>query len=114
MSCDTQVFKAYFKKFIVFRFQCTYIVYVSHLFQQNLTLLEDEDKTVEGYGIEDMQQILLEGNGLVFLSTLNFCKRKYLKNFASTLNYEQVIRKSYFLTIIYLEELGFFFSCMSI
>ncbi|KAK3792374.1 hypothetical protein RRG08_045918 [Elysia crispata] len=27
---------------------------------QNLTLLEDEDKTVEGYGIEDMQQILLE------------------------------------------------------
>ncbi|GFR71298.1 ubiquitin carboxyl-terminal hydrolase [Elysia marginata] len=33
-----------------------------HLFpsQQHLTLLEDEDKTVEGYGIEDMQQILLE------------------------------------------------------
>ena len=35
-----------------------------------LTLLEDEDKTVEGYGIEDMQQILLEGKVYQILSIL--------------------------------------------
>ena len=41
-------------------------------FQQNMTLLEDECMTVEESGIEENQQILIEGNTLL-ISPFYFC-----------------------------------------
>ena len=48
-------------KCVIMRLKPQQILYVYNVFQNNTTLLEDESQTVEEAGIEDGQQVLIEG-----------------------------------------------------